>query len=52
MRLDDTLTIPAAGTTAVAAFGLMNSTPFSASRLTPDEARPLLTRLALNTLGL
>jgi AcrR family transcriptional regulator len=52
MRLDPELSIPEAGATVVAAFGLMNSTPFSASRLAPEEAQPLLKRLTRNMLGL
>jgi AcrR family transcriptional regulator len=45
IRLHPELSIPEAGGTAIAAFGLMNSTPFSGSRLSPEEARPLLRRL-------
>jgi hypothetical protein len=52
LRLDPTLTIPEAGATVISAFGLMNSTPFSASRLAPEEARPLLQRLARHVFGL
>lgn len=52
MRLDHGLTIPEAAATAVCAFGLMNSTPFSTSRLAPEEAGPLLTRLTRSMLAL
>ena len=52
MRLAPELSIPEAGATVVAAFGLMNSTPFSASRLAPEEAQPLLMRLTRNMFGL
>lgn len=51
IRLDPSLTIPTAGATAIAAFGLINSTPFSGSRLAPQEARPLLIRLATRVLA-
>lgn len=51
MRRDARLTIPHAGAIAIAAFGLMNTTPFSVSRLEPDEVRQLLTRLARGVLG-
>lgn len=47
MRLDQALTIPEATATAVSAFGLMNSTPFSTTRLAPDQTRALLRRLTL-----
>lgn len=36
---------------AHATFGLLNSTPHSAARVTPDAARPLLERMALAALG-
>lgn len=51
LKLQPHLTIPEAGATVIAAFGLMNSTPFSASRLGPDEARPLLIRLSTSMFG-
>lgn len=52
LRLHPSLTIPEAAATVISAFGLMNSTPFSASRLPPQEARPLLQRLARHVFGL
>ena len=48
LKLKPALSIPEAGATVVAAFGLMNSTPFSASRLGPEESRPLLRTLTMD----
>ncbi len=50
IRIDPTLSIPAAAATAIAGFGLINSSPFSGSRLAPDDARALLNRLARRVL--
>lgn len=50
LKLQTDLTIPEAGAMVVAGFGLMNSTPYGAARLGPDELRPLLVRLARKVL--
>ena len=51
MRRDSRLSIPQASAMAIAAFGLMNTTPFSVSRLDSQEVRRLLTQLARSVLG-
>ena len=51
MRRDPRLSIPQAGAMAIAAFGLMNTTPFSVARLDPQDVRRLLTQLARGVLG-
>ncbi|OLT31242.1 TetR family transcriptional regulator [Rhodococcus sp. CUA-806] len=51
-RLDPTLEESDARTTAHAAFGLMNSTPFSANRTVSKRSRILLRAMATGALGI